>query len=82
MLLSFQNLEKNGKSRFKLEQWFSTLEARRPTKDEYENFSGPPYSFIISFVTLNSLIELELTYLAASDDFMANMSDFYNKFYV
>ena len=28
-----------------LMQWFSMLEPRRPTKDEYENFGGPLYTF-------------------------------------
>jgi hypothetical protein len=28
-----------------LEQWFSTLNARRPTKDKYEHFGGPSLSF-------------------------------------
>jgi len=25
-----------------LDQWFSTLESRPPTKDDYKNFGGPP----------------------------------------
>jgi len=31
--------------KYDMEQWFSTLNARRPTKDKYEHFGGPPLSF-------------------------------------
>ena len=39
-----------------LDQWFSTLEARRSTKDEYEHFWGPQYNF--NFVSFTPLIEI------------------------
>ena len=46
-----------------LEQWFSTLEAPRPTKNGYEHFGGPPVHLLSSFIPI---IELKLTYLVAA----------------
>ena len=59
-----------------LKQWFSTLEVRRPTKDEYENFGGPPHSFLNLFYSLESLNLIELTYFVDLGGFMADTAEF------
>jgi len=47
-----------------LQQWFSTLNARRPTKDKYEHFGGPlSENFSVSIM---HFMELKLTYFVFS----------------
>ena len=46
-----------------LKQWFSTLEARRPTKDECEHFGGPQYSLWTVLCLFYTLMSVENNFI-------------------